>query len=47
MIKYLDLKDITALHKDEINAAVTRVVNGGWYLQGAANDDSARSLPSI
>ncbi len=39
MIKYLDLKDITALHKDEINAAVTRVVNGGWYLQGAANDD--------
>ena len=39
MIKFLDLKDVTALHKDEINQAVANVVNGGWYLQGAANDD--------
>lgn len=34
MIEYLELKKITALHADEINAAVTRVVNSGWYLQG-------------
>lgn len=37
MIKYLDLKEITALHLAEINEAVTRVVNGGWYLQGEEN----------
>ncbi len=37
MIKYLDLKEITALHSAEINEAVTRVVNGGWYLQGEEN----------
>ena len=37
MIKYLDLKKITALHSAEINEAVTRVVNGGWYLQGEEN----------
>lgn len=34
MIPFLSLKDVTALHGDEINAAVTRVVNSGWYLQG-------------
>lgn len=28
MIPFLSLKDVTALHGDEINAAVTRVVNG-------------------
>ena len=37
MIPFLSLKDVTALHGDEINAAVTRVVNGGWYLQGEEN----------
>lgn len=36
-IPFLSLKDVTALHGDEINAAVTRVVNGGWYLQGEEN----------
>ena len=30
MIKYLDLKAVTAMHADEISAAVQRVVNGGW-----------------
>ncbi len=34
MIKYLELSKITAMHTAEINEAVTRVVNGGWYLQG-------------
>ncbi len=37
MIKYLELKKITALHADEIQAAVARVVSSGWYLQGTEN----------
>ena len=37
-IPFLSLKDVTALHGDEINAAVTRVVNSGWYLQGKENE---------
>ena len=37
MIPFLSLKDVTALHGGEINAAVTRVVNSGWYLQGVEN----------
>ena len=37
MIPFLSLKDVTALHGDEINVAVTRVVNSGWYLQGEEN----------
>ena len=38
MIPFLSLKDVTALHWAEINEAVTRVVNGGWYLQGKENE---------
>ena len=38
MIPFLSLKDVTALHGDEINEAVSRVVNGGWYLQGKENE---------
>ena len=37
MIPFLSLKDVTALHGDEINAAITHVVNSGWYLQGEEN----------
>ena len=37
MIPFLSLKDVTALHGTEINEAVTRVVNSGWYLQGEEN----------
>ena len=37
-IPFLSLKDVTALHGIEINEAVTRVVNGGWYLQGKENE---------
>ena len=37
MIPFLSLKDVTALHGAEINEAVIRVVNGGWYLQGEEN----------
>lgn len=36
MIKYLDLKSVTALHGEEIRRAVCDVVDGGWYLQGEA-----------
>ena len=37
-IPFLSLHDVTALHRAEINEAVTRVVNGGWYLQGKENE---------
>lgn len=37
MIKYLELKKITERHAGEINDAVRRVVDSGWYLQGDAN----------
>lgn len=36
MIKYLDLKKITALHADEVNKAVADVIDSGWFLQGEA-----------
>lgn len=36
-IPFLSLKDVTTLHGVEINEAVSRVVNGGWYLQGEEN----------
>lgn len=38
MIPFLSLKDVTNLHGKEINEAVARVVNSGWYLQGVEND---------
>ncbi len=37
MIKFLDLERVTAAHGAEINEAVSRVVNSGWYLQGEEN----------
>lgn len=37
-IPFLSLKDVTALHGAEINEAVCRVVNSGWYLQGKENE---------
>lgn len=37
MIKFLDLKAITARYADEIHQAVNQVVDSGWYLQGQAN----------
>ncbi|MBO7562337.1 MAG: aminotransferase class V-fold PLP-dependent enzyme [Bacteroidales bacterium] len=38
MIPFLNLKEVTALHGAEINEAITRVVNNGWYLQGMENE---------
>ena len=38
MINFLDLQKITAKYSDELHAAVNRVVDSGWYLQGKEND---------
>ena len=38
MIHFLSLKEVTALHGAEIEAAVKRVVESGWYLQGRENE---------
>lgn len=35
-IKYLELKRITDMHREEIRHAVDAVVCSGWYLQGAS-----------
>lgn len=42
-IPFLSLKDVTALHGTEINQAVERVVNSGWYLQGEENEKFERN----
>ena len=34
MVKFLDLQAITMRHGDEIKAAIDRVVESGWFLQG-------------
>lgn len=44
MIKFLDLGKVTASHGEEINAAVTRVTNSGWYLQGKENENFERDF---
>ena len=36
-VPFLSLKDVTAAHGEEIQAAVRRVVDSGWYLQGEEN----------
>ena len=46
-IPFLSLKDVTALHGEEINEAVSRVVNGGWYLQGKENDQFEKDYASF
>jgi len=37
MIEFLSLKAVTDKYASEIHAAVRRVVDSGWYLQGAEN----------
>ncbi len=34
MLKYFDLQRYTAQHREQLQAAVSRVVNSGWYLLG-------------
>lgn len=36
-IDFLSLRRMTAMHDDELRAAVQRVVDSGWYLQGEEN----------
>ena len=38
MIKFLDLQKVTEKYREEIHEAVLRVVDSGWYLQGAENE---------
>lgn len=38
MIKNVDLKEVTNLHSEELHAAVNRVIDSGWYLQGKENE---------
>lgn len=37
MIPFLELKQVTAAHGEEIHEAVRRVIDSGWYLQGEEN----------
>lgn len=46
-IPFLSLKDVTALHGAEINEAVNRVVNGGWYLQGKENESFEKNYSNF
>lgn len=46
-IPFLSLKDVTALHGEEINEAVSRVVNGGWYLQGKENEQFEKNYSAF
>ncbi len=41
-VPFLSLKDVTAKYADEIHAAVSRVVDSGWYLQGRENEQFER-----
>ena len=37
-VPFLSLKDVTEKYKDEIHEAALRVIDSGWYLQGAVNE---------
>ena len=37
MVKLLDLQKITAQHREEYDAAIRRVMDAGWFLQGKEN----------
>ena len=38
LIDFLSLKSVTGKYAVEIHEAVRRVVDSGWYLQGAENE---------
>lgn len=44
MIPFLSLKEVTAIHGTEINEAVSRVINSGWYLQGKENEQFEKNF---
>ena len=37
-VPFLSLRDVTALHAEEIKEAARRVIDSGWYLQGKENE---------
>ena len=37
-VPFLSLKDVTAMHGDEIREAARRVIDSGWYLQSKENE---------
>ncbi len=37
-VPFLSLKDVTAKYAEQIHEATLRVIDSGWYLQGAEND---------
>lgn len=44
-IPFLSLKDVTALHGEEINEAISRVVNGGCYMKPCQSlNDAERTV---
>jgi len=41
-VPFLSLRDVTAMHGDEIREAARRVIDSGWYLQGKENEQFER-----
>ena len=39
MIPFLDLKSINAQYRDELIEACTKVIDGGWYVQGSEHKE--------
>lgn len=37
-VSFLSLRDVTAMHGEEIREAARRVIDSGWYLQGKENE---------
>ena len=37
-VSFLSLRDVTAMHGEEIREAACRVIDSGWYLQGKENE---------
>ena len=47
MIPFLELKQVTAAHAEEIHEAVRRVIDSGWYLQGEENAQFEREYSAF
>jgi len=46
VIKFLDLKKINEQYRQEIDQAITQVIESGWYLLGKENDSFSTSFAS-
>lgn len=47
MIKFLDLYQINERYRGEIDAAVKRVLDSGWYIQGSENDKFSQNFAAF